>query len=276
MFSRKLSDFQFPDNNDEEEAESFMKNYDNQKEAVEMHIDILFNLPFISKSSSELHKLLNIILSSLSTLEAWGYRRDKLSDLFLVKTIISKLDVETQSLIENFKDSYGLPSCNELIKFLFKRIHVLKSFEISKHILEANSRQSIKFRDSDDEYNYKGSCGNCPDLLNLTKKPMDHNVKYDKVFQPVRKKSEIKRESLEDEEYQMSQLQINDPDQDPSPTGKPQHTMKIHHKPRKSNKDLLLSTAIVLVNDNKGLSHCRTLLDSTDTSFFFTNYPNFL
>lgn len=292
MFPLNLADLKFAPLTDK----SHHKN-----NCIDMHVDILFNLPFINKvSSSELHKLLSIVLKSLSTLEAWGYVKDKLSDLFLVKLITKRLDPETRDLIENLKNSYGPPSCDDLIKFLIKRTRALELIEINMKFLQENAKQRV----SSGEYNII-----CP----VTKKPVEKISIVNNNTELLPLHPSKPPELPKSEPKVMSNLQVRS-----NPQSLPENPTKTNKNPRVSkncltktednnrllenpkrtsskssetsstgssgsgkdeilnkDKEVLLSTAIVLVNDSKGrFRHCRTLLDSTDS--FFQTDPDFL
>jgi hypothetical protein len=293
MFQLNLPDLKFPELSDKS---SDIKKYDNHRSKIDLHIDILLNLPSIpiNARSSELHRFLSIILKSLSTLEAWGYVKDKLSDLFLVKLIVRRLDPETQALIENLKSNYGPLNCDELIKFLIKRTRALELFEINMKFLEENAQNQV----SSGEYNLI-----CP----ITKKPFEKFTIVNKNpdgIQSVPSKS-LDVPKIEPQPVKHKQLtsscrtvQVNPTKISKNSSGKSKvednnsisessktfsngsDTSSISSSAGKEeiinkDKEVLLSTAIVLVNDSKGrFHHCRTLLDSTAS--FFVADPDFI
>lgn len=143
--------------------------FENRRWLVDRHLAELFHLkPLEDDSSTDLHKLLNIVQKNLRGLSSLKLNLDPLSEAMVVHVVASRLDEDTHKAFESHVVGQGLVKWSDMAEFLLNRCRILENLEQERQKVRvhpkpvgAKLQPKVLMSATRDEEKRSFSCFNC-------------------------------------------------------------------------------------------------------------------
>ncbi|XP_043474287.1 uncharacterized protein LOC122506260 [Leptopilina heterotoma] len=266
--------------------------YENNNLIINSHIDAIFEIPSLARESYKgIRRVHSSIEKNIRSLRVLGVPVDGW-DMILINIIMSKLDPITLRDWKGFKISGKIPTIKEMLKFLSDRCQILQGIKTEK--AKANNTKSndnasrsrhasktLLTVDSEYCFHCKGShfINACSSFLKLpVKSRIDEARKLHLCLNCLKKRHntrECRSQSTCGKCSKRHNTVLHLENIERKESCDSASTVSVSSlaacNTMSSRKQVLLATAIIIVNDKDGKPHeCRALLDSASQSNFVT------